>query len=166
MKMLLIRHGQTPSNLTGAIDTVPPGAPLTALGIAQASALGPALMHEGLAAVYSSPLLRARSTAEILAQHLGLETLIHPGLVEISGGDLEMRADDEATQRYVECMLRWMNRDLSFKIPGGVTGNTFLDTYSAALTSRSGAAGTRSGRRGHPRSVHARFSCASCRVWG
>lgn len=77
-----------------------------------------------------------------------------------------MRADDEATQRYVECMLRWMNRDLSFKIPGGVTGNTFLDTYSAALTSRSGAAGTRSGRRGHPRSVHARFSCASCRVWG
>lgn len=146
MKMLLIRHGQTPSNLTGAIDTVPPGAPLTALGIAQASALGPALMHEGLAAVYSSPLLRARSTAEILAQHLGLETLIHPGLVEISGGDLEMRADDEATQRYVECMLRWMNRDLSFKIPGGVTGNTFLDTYSAALTSRSGAAGTRSGR--------------------
>lgn len=135
MKILLIRHGQTPSNLTGAIDTASPGAPLTALGIAQASALGPALMHEGLAAVYCSPLLRAKSTAEILAQHLGLETLIHPGLVEISGGDLEMRADDDATQRYVECMLRWMNRDLSFKIPGGVTGDAFLDTYSAALTS-------------------------------
>ncbi|MET0843956.1 MAG: histidine phosphatase family protein [Mycetocola sp.] len=134
MRFLLIRHGETLSNLTGALDTAAPGAPLTARGLAQAAALGPALREEGVVAIYSSPLLRAKITADTLAEALGLEALVHPGLVEIGAGDLEMRTDEDATLRYVEYMLRWMQGDLAFEIPGSTTGAEFLDSFTAALT--------------------------------
>jgi probable phosphoglycerate mutase len=74
-------------------------------------------------------------TADALAESLGLEALVRPGLVEIGAGDLEMRTDEDATLRYVEYMLRWMQGDLAFEIPGSTTGEAFLDSFTAALTS-------------------------------
>ena len=46
MKLLLIRHGQTPSNVRGLLDTGAPGAELTKLGHEQARALPKALDGE------------------------------------------------------------------------------------------------------------------------
>jgi release factor glutamine methyltransferase len=38
VRLLLIRHGQTPSNVLGLLDTAPPGPGLTDLGVEQAAA--------------------------------------------------------------------------------------------------------------------------------
>ena len=46
MRLLLIRHGQTPSNVLGALDTLVPGPGLTPLGLEQAAAIPDALAGE------------------------------------------------------------------------------------------------------------------------
>jgi probable phosphoglycerate mutase len=68
VRLLLIRHGQTPHNVTGALDTAFPGAGLTALGEAQARALPTALSGETISAIYASPLVRTQLTATPLAE--------------------------------------------------------------------------------------------------
>lgn len=133
VRLLLIRHGETWSNLTGALDTDRPGAALTPRGEAQAHALAVALGREGVEAVYTSPLLRARTTADVLGAALGLEVVTHEGLTEIGAGNLEMLNDERSTLSYIEYMLRWMRGDLDFRIPGGSTGRDFIESYSGAL---------------------------------
>ena len=65
--LLLVRHGQSAGNarrvFSGSADV-----PLTATGRAQAAALADRLAHEPIAAVYASPLSRARDTARPTAE--------------------------------------------------------------------------------------------------
>src|SRR3954469_644487 len=70
-RILLIRHGQTDWNVEGGwqahLDE-----PLNATGIKQAQALAEYLRGRAISAIYSSDLLRARVTAEWIAQAIGL----------------------------------------------------------------------------------------------
>lgn len=133
MRLLLIRHGQTPNNVTGALDTTFPGAGLTELGEAQAAAVPTALADEDVTAVYASPLVRTQLTGRPLAQDRGLEVQVRPGLEEIAAGDLEMRSDRDAVHAYLGGLAAWLHRDLDHAVPGGVTGHDFLGRYDAAV---------------------------------
>ena len=46
MRLILVRHGQTPSNIHGLLDTDAPGPGLTELGLAQAEAVPDALAQQ------------------------------------------------------------------------------------------------------------------------
>ena len=59
----LLRHGQTTANAQHVIQGPRIDAPLSDLGVRQAASLGEALADRPIEAVYSSPLVRARSTA-------------------------------------------------------------------------------------------------------
>ena len=133
MRLLLIRHGQTPSNVAGALDTAFPGAPLTQLGRRQAAEAPPALVDEDVVAVYASTLTRAQSTAAAVAEARGLEVRIRQGLEEIAAGDLEMRNDEEAVETYRDVVARWMHGELDVAMPGAADGRAFLARYDAAL---------------------------------
>ena len=133
MHLLQIRHGQTPSNLTGALDTAAPGAGLTPLGEEQARAIPGALADQEISAVFASPRLRTQLTAAPLAAALGLEVQVLPGLEEISAGELEMRDDEEAVLGYVGSLIAWMRGDLGHALPGGEDGHAFLDRYDRAV---------------------------------
>lgn len=63
MRLLLVRHGQTPSNVEFLLDTAVPGPGLTALGERQAAALPEALADEDIEALYVSTLVRTQLTA-------------------------------------------------------------------------------------------------------
>ena len=91
MRLILIRHGETPSNVVGALDTAVPGAPLTPLGHRQAAAIPPVLTVERITAVHASPLVRTQLTAAPLATARGLEVVVTDGLEEIAAGHLEMK---------------------------------------------------------------------------
>lgn len=67
MRLLLVRHGQTPSNVRFLLDTAVPGPGLTELGERQAAALPEALAGEDIDALYASTLTRAQLTAAPLA---------------------------------------------------------------------------------------------------
>ncbi|MFI7580957.1 histidine phosphatase family protein [Kocuria kalidii] len=133
MRLLLIRHGQTPCNVSGELDTAMPGAPLTLLGRAQARAVPAALGHERITGIHASPLLRTQLTATPLAEARGLEVQIRPGLEEISAGTLEGRADPDAHHAYISCLVAWILGDLDRPMPGGPDGHDFLGRFDAAV---------------------------------
>lgn len=137
MRLLLIRHGQTPSNVAGALDTGVPGAGLTPLGQEQARAVPAALAARGLLdaveAVHVSTLVRTQLTAAPLARETALEVVVDAGLAEVSAGDLEMRSDEESVRRYAGCLVGWMQGDLDRHLPGGTDGHAFLARFGAAV---------------------------------
>jgi broad specificity phosphatase PhoE len=77
----LARHGQTPLNEAGVLRGRADPA-LDETGRRQAERLGAALGSRGLAAVISSPLLRARQTAQPVAERAGLEVTVDQCLLD------------------------------------------------------------------------------------
>ncbi len=133
MRLLLIRHGQTPSNVSGALDTGRPGALLTPLGQRQAAAVPGALAGEPVAAVYASALTRTQLTGAPLARARGLEVRVVEGIEEIEAGALEMAADPASIEAYVGTVAAWAVGDLDRIMPGSTDGHAFLARYDAAL---------------------------------
>lgn len=60
--------------------------PLNATGIAQAERAAAALRHRGIRTIVCSPMGRARTTADTVAEALGLQVEIDPALREVSFG--------------------------------------------------------------------------------
>lgn len=118
-RLLLVRHGQTASNVTKLLDSRPPGPPLTALGRAQAAALAERLAGEPLAAVYASTAVRAQQTAAPVAAAHGMAVQVVDGVHEVFCGDLEGRADAAAREHFEEVYGAWWTGDLDAHLPGG-----------------------------------------------
>ncbi|MDX6491616.1 MAG: hypothetical protein QOD43_1861 [Gaiellaceae bacterium] len=106
--ILLARHGETDWNrenrFQGHADP-----PLNEAGRAQAAELAAALVAEPLAAVYSSPLLRAFETAQILAAPHGLEPVPVDDLREVHVGSWQGLTRAEIEHRLPEQFARWLN---------------------------------------------------------
>ncbi len=84
-RFLLIRHGQTDWNVEKRIMGNRP-IPLNATGRSQAQALADALQQYPLHHIYSSPMVRAQETANILAQTKNLAVQSINSLAEIEYG--------------------------------------------------------------------------------
>lgn len=87
---LFLRHGETENNRLGLVAGAS-DVPLNATGQAQARAAAQRLITSGIDAIWSSPLRRARDTADCVAQALGLPVLVIPELAERNWGELEGR---------------------------------------------------------------------------
>lgn len=121
-RLYLVRHGQTPSNVAGALDTALPGAPLTDLGREQAVLVGRELVESGTAptVVLSSEAARARETAGLIATEMGLPTQAVPGVYEVQAGRYEMQTGAEALLAYNRLMRDWLEvGDLTASLPEG-----------------------------------------------
>jgi broad specificity phosphatase PhoE len=86
--IVFVRHGQTAPNRAGVLlgRSDPP---LTPLGEEQATRVAAVLAREAPAAIVSSPLLRARATAEAIAGATGVGVEIDERLIEIDYGEWE-----------------------------------------------------------------------------
>jgi probable phosphoglycerate mutase len=156
MRLLLIRHGQTIDNVNGALGTAVPGPGLTALGRAQAAAVPAALAGERIDAIAVSSMRRTHETAAPLAAERGLVPAEHPGLREITAGDLEQRSDHEAVSAYLGTLMGWWT-DLSGRMPGGEDGVEFFSRYDGVIRELAAA---------HPVGTVAVFSHgAAIRTW-
>ncbi|MFE7270481.1 histidine phosphatase family protein [Streptomyces sp. NPDC057623] len=142
MRLLLVRHGQTPSNVDYLLDTGVPGAGLTALGEQQAAALPAALAGEDIEAVYASTLIRTQLTAAPLAAARGLDVLVRDGIREVFAGDLEMvRGDTGQGGLYMRTVFAWAAGETGLRMPGGESGTEVLARYDSVVAeaARSGA---------------------------
>jgi broad specificity phosphatase PhoE len=124
--LLLIRHGQQ-LPLADRSPSERRDPPLSELGRRQAEALRAHLATEALAAVYSSPMARARQTAAPIAATHGLEVVTTDGLHEIEIMR-EVRPDDDVTEVYTEAELteaaeRFVASRRWDALPGGETGD-------------------------------------------
>jgi 2,3-bisphosphoglycerate-dependent phosphoglycerate mutase len=85
-----VRHGESQANIDRVFaNRVSIPADLTPAGVAQARALARTFEHAGVTHVYSSPLPRARQTAEIVAAALGVPCVSDQALREYDVGDFE-----------------------------------------------------------------------------
>ena len=114
----LVRHGETALSGTGVIagrlDV-----PLSSRGEEQARAAARALRARSLAAVVSSPLSRARATAELVAAPHGLAVEIEPDLRELDFGVAEGLTFDELERLHPEVAATWLARPHEVVFPGG-----------------------------------------------
>ena len=140
MRLLLIRHAQTPANVLGQLDTSRPGPGLTRLGERQAATVPDALGEDPISAIFASPLVRTQLTAEPLSASRGLDVRVLEGLQEIEAGSLEKRSDRSAVHSYLETVFAWGSGDLDVRMPGGADGHAFFDRFDADIATAAGAA--------------------------
>jgi alpha-ribazole phosphatase len=118
LKILLVRHGVTSWNhvhrYQGHTDIV-----LSEDGIKQAYALKERFSNTPVEAIYSSDLLRAVKTAEIINEAHGLPLHTCPELREINFGIWEGLTFTEITKRYPELSQKWLTGPHLVKLPEG-----------------------------------------------
>lgn len=104
----LARHGESDWNVEnrfqGHTDR-----PLTERGLEQARELADILADEPLDAVYASPLLRARATAEVVAARKGLEVISMAALREVDVGSWAGLSRAEVELQFPEGFRSWMS---------------------------------------------------------
>lgn len=114
----LIRHGVTDSNITGVFQGTT-DTPLNETGLKQAERLVDYFHDIHLDAIYASPLCRAHQTAVYFAgsKNISIETV--PGLIELNGGDLEGRTDEDNRRDYPDVIHNLRGNLHEFAAPGG-----------------------------------------------
>jgi broad specificity phosphatase PhoE len=127
-RVVLVRHGQSHGNIERRLDTRPPGAELTELGVHQAREFARARPNPpGL--LLHSIARRAAQTATAIGAELAIPPRDIDGIHEVQAGDLENRSDDEAIAEFNAVYQRWHEGDLDAAMPGGESGNDVLNRY-------------------------------------
>ena len=128
--LLLIRHGLC-DPVGKSIAGRSPGVHLDKNGHRQARSLAKALDRLPIAAVYSSPLDRARETAGRLAERFGLEVRNSSGLEELDYGDWTGRTLDSLA---ADPIWQQFNRQrAATRIPRGETMGEVVDRATSAV---------------------------------
>ncbi len=128
----LARHGRTPYNDEGRFQGQG-DVPLDATGLRQAQELAQRAAGRGFAALWASPLRRARQTAEAVAAATGLEIRFDPRLMETDTGDWTDRSFAEVYAEDPDGFDAWRRGDPAFAFPGGESFQEQGDRVVAAL---------------------------------
>jgi broad specificity phosphatase PhoE len=119
--ILWVRHGQSTWNAMDRMQGQELGPPLTELGRQQAALTAGLLADRGVVRILSSPAVRARQTADVIADRLGLEVVEEPLLLE-KGLD-----EDKAS---VQDRIRTL---LELKLPGNTVAVSHGDIIGYAV---------------------------------
>jgi broad specificity phosphatase PhoE len=114
----LARHGQTAYNLERRFQGHLP-VPLDDTGRAQAADLAERASAHEFVALWCSPLLRARETADIVATRIGVEPREDPRLMETDAGDWTDRLFVDVQAEDPDGFAGFIGGDPSFAFPGG-----------------------------------------------
>jgi broad specificity phosphatase PhoE len=131
MKLYFVRHGESEANIRRVISNRDRPFGLTDLGRGQANILADSLKDIPITAIFSSPVLRARETADILSQSLGRPYQVTEALREYDCGILEDRSDDASWKLHRELYEDWTLHHNYLRRPEG--GECFLDIQDRFL---------------------------------
>jgi broad specificity phosphatase PhoE len=131
--VLLARHGETDDNreplrFQGWRDT-----PLNETGWHQAHELAERVAQDGIVSLWSSDLIRARETAEIVGARIGLEPRLDPRLREANRGRWEGRLFPDVQRDEPDLFAAWMRAGADFRFPDGESLQEQLDRVSACV---------------------------------
>jgi broad specificity phosphatase PhoE len=124
MNIYLIRHGRQNSSLCNV------NVELAKEGHRQAELLGKRLVSFQIDSLYSSDLIRAVQTAEIVNQFIHQQHIIRDNIREISFGDMEGKSVEYISQHYKDFKTEQMRLLHDVPYPGGECG---MDVYNRAI---------------------------------
>ncbi|WP_304452164.1 histidine phosphatase family protein [Nocardiopsis sp. YSL2] len=131
MRLVLVRHGRTSLNARHRFQAQT-DEPLDPVGASQVRGIAEALSPDRWSAVYSSTMVRAVETADIIADRLGLSPARVHDLRERHLGVLDGTDRREFARRYPDVMRRLLT-DFGFAPPEGETGGTACARVCRAL---------------------------------
>ena len=122
MEICLVRHGETDWNKTGRLQGSS-DIPLNETGIMQATLAALALKGKGYEIVITSPLIRAKQTAQIIAELSELSVIEMEAFKERSFGDAEGLLKEEREQLYPDNKFPNLEsyQDLAARLRTGLT---------------------------------------------
>ncbi len=118
MELILIRHGETTWNKEGRVQGLS-DIELSAVGLHHARQLALSLKDHHIREIYSSPLVRARKTAEIINQYHNAPLHLESGLMEMNQGDFEGFSYQDLMAREKDFLKKWMSDPACVKMPNG-----------------------------------------------
>ena len=128
----LARQGETDANAEGRVQgTIDP--PLNDRGREQARELAREASSLGLRALYTSQLRRARETAEIVGEELGLEPRVDARFAESDRGEWEGRLAAEIRAEDPDGWAGSLAVETGFRFPGGESLGEHAARVGAAL---------------------------------
>ncbi|MCW3010446.1 MAG: histidine phosphatase family protein [Solirubrobacterales bacterium] len=114
----MARHGQTAYNAEGRFQGTL-DVPLDDVGLAQAHALAEVAAGHGIVALWCSPLLRARQTADVVGAALGLEPRADARFAEHDTGTWTDRLKAEVEAEDPELWAAYLRGGEDWSFPGG-----------------------------------------------
>jgi probable phosphoglycerate mutase len=116
--IIFLRHGQAQNNTARVLAGRTPGVSLTKTGIKQANDIGKFLKSFDISHIYTSPVERAKTTADIVGSHLGLPTTIDERLYELEMGRFSGMEYDELFARHGNVFLKFYQGDSTIEEHG------------------------------------------------
>jgi probable phosphoglycerate mutase len=141
MRQYLVRHGESVFNVEERVQGQA-DVELSALGRTQADAV--AVWTRSLPPditideIWSSPLRRARDTAQVIADALGLPLQIEDRLRELHAGIFQGHLWADLESRFPEEVARWRSGDAHYRIPEGESRTQLAARGHEALESLAG----------------------------
>jgi len=127
----VVRHGETDWNrqqvFRGRLDV-----PLNDLGRRQAEAVAGRLAEAGLVAVFTSPLARARETADIIARACGLKPIVRDTFTDMDFGRWQGLTHEQVRARFPDLYRMWRETPESAAIPGAEPLGAVQERVAAA----------------------------------
>jgi probable phosphoglycerate mutase len=131
MKLYFVRHGESEANTQHVISNRESPFRLTPLGKQQVITLAEKLKNIPFSAIFSSPVLRARETADILSESFHLPYQVTEALREYDCGILEEKSDAESWKLHREIAEDWTLNHNYQRRPEA--GECFLDIQNRFL---------------------------------
>ena len=129
-QIIFLRHGQATNNTQRVLAGRTEGIPLTETGIKQAQHTAELLEHMNISRIYSSPIQRAKHTAEIVGEHNSLDVSIDDRLIELDMGKFTGMAYDDIFNSHGNVFMKFYNGELEIAHNGV---ETFSDVKKRVL---------------------------------
>jgi len=110
--IIFLRHGQAKNNTERVLAGRTPGVPLTEEGVDQSEKAAKFLEDMNISTIYSSPIERAKNTAEIVGKHNSIDVRIDDRLIEIDMGKFTGRPYDEIFSSHGNVFMKFYNGEL------------------------------------------------------
>jgi broad specificity phosphatase PhoE len=134
MEILLIRHGENKANITREFSCKTVDYALTEKGKIQAQQTAEALANLKIDKIVSSPLLRAKQTAETICNRTKSNFEVEEALREINVGDLELSPPTaNAWKYYFEIINEWNRGNLDKRFAGGESGKELRERFHSVI---------------------------------
>jgi len=128
--IIFLRHGQAINNTQRILAGRTPGIPLTEQGIDQAEKAAKFLEDMNISAIYSSPIERAKNTANIVGKHNSIDVKIDDRLIELDMGKFTGVPYDEIFSSHGNVFMKFYRGELEIAHNGV---ETFADVKKRVL---------------------------------